>query len=116
MINISVSEPCANKHGLAVGDTLELEGIMSEPLYISAVYYDYTSEFGTLRINRSDYEKENGVIRPHGIAISSTESIDKVSLELLLSQVSKRGDMIVQSRKELKKQSIDLFNDLCINL
>ena len=111
MINISVSEPFANKHGLAVGDTLELEGIMSEPLYISAVYYDYTSEFGTLRINRSDYEKENGVIRPHGIAISSTESIDKVSLELLLSQVSKRGDMIVQSRKELKKQSIDLFNE-----
>ena len=28
-----------------------------------------------------------------------------------LSQVSKRGDMIVQSRKELKKQSIDLFNE-----
>jgi putative ABC transport system permease protein len=111
MINISVSEPFANKHGVAVGDILKLEGIMSKPLHISAVYFDYSSEFGTLRIKRSVYEKENRAIRPHGIAISNIASIDKVKLESLLTQISGRGDVIVQSRSELKKQSIDLFNE-----
>jgi putative ABC transport system permease protein len=111
MDNIAISEPFANKHGMAVGDTIKLEGIMPKPLHISAIYYDYTSEFGTLRIKRSLYERQNGIIRPNGIAISNIASIDKTALESLLSQISTRGDMNVQDRNTLKKQSIDLFNE-----
>ena len=110
LIDIGVSEPFANRHGLRAGDTIRVDGLMKEPLHISAVYYDYTSEFGTIRIHRDLYEKENGPLRPHGIAIATVDPLNTNSASAL-AYLSEQSDITVQSRAQIKKQSIDLFNE-----
>ena len=110
--NIAVSEPFARKHNLRLGDRIQLAGIIPVPLNIASIYYDFTSEFGVVRIKQSLYQKYNSdPLSWHAIAIEGAEDIDRVVLNDWMNEIYSRGDLSLESGESLKKRSLDLFEE-----
>ena len=110
--NIAISEPFARKHNLRLGDRIELAGIIPVPLNIASIYYDFTSEFGVVRIKHSLYQKYNpDPLSWHAIAIEGAEDIDRVVFNNWMNKIYSRGDLSLESGESLKKRSLDLFEE-----
>lgn len=110
-VNVDVSESFAAKHGLSVGDRIQLEGVLADPVHISSIVYDYTSEFGVVTMSRSIVESVQGPLPIHGIAIDWQGAGSSTVIDNLLEALSKRGDILIQSNQSLRDQSIDIFDE-----
>ena len=106
--DVFITEPFAYKHNVKLGDTLQLNGILSRPIRVSGITYDFVSEFGQITANNNLYLQNNDQILLHGIAIKST---DLGLLDKFIVDISNLPGVVVASQKTIIDTTIKIFND-----
>ncbi|MEK9726786.1 MAG: FtsX-like permease family protein [Candidatus Margulisiibacteriota bacterium] len=106
--DVFITEPFSYKHGVKIGDTLQLNGILSMPIRVAGITYDFVSEFGQITANQDLYLQDHNQVLLHGIAIKSSQSrlLDKFIVE-----ISNLPGVVVASQKTIMDTTIKIFND-----
>ena len=94
--DVFITEPFSYKHNVKLGDTLTFNGILSMPVRVAGITYDFVSEFGQITANNDLYLKSNNKINLHGIAIKSNQ--DRLLDEFIVT-ISNLPGVVVASQK-----------------
>ncbi len=109
---VMVSEVYAYRHGVSLGDTLQLQTDQGlQEFLIEAVYYDYASDIGSVTMNREVYDRfyDNRTIS--GLALYASEG---TPVEVLVERLRERADglqeVFIRSNRGLREASIEIFD------
>src|SRR4029077_17238778 len=108
---VIVSEPFANKHRLKAGDFITLPMGEARPSFrIADVYYDYSSERGTILMDRNSLLRYLPDPAPSNLAIyvSPEASLDAVRHEI--EQAASGQRVLLFSNRDLRKEAIRIFD------
>ena len=109
---VLVSEPYAYRHNVKRGDTLALNTANgNQTFHIAAVYQSYDRNQGSVLMSRSTYERafqDNG-IDAIGLYLSPDANAEDV-IEQLRRVAMGRQAILVRSNKELRDQSLEIFD------
>jgi len=109
---VSVSEPYAYRHDLAVGDTVRLQTDRGGRAFpVEGIYYDYGSDRGVVMMSRSTYERfydDRGI---SGLAFYAAEdtSVDALIADMRAAS-SGLQDVIIRSNRALRETSLKVFD------
>lgn len=108
---VIVSEAFSLKHGISVGDVLNLKTPNGPIKFeVSAVYFDYSRERGYIILDRTTflkYYKENQ-INSFVIYLNEKSKLNQVRKEVLNTLNEHR--LVIRSNTELKKQVLEVFD------
>ena len=108
---VIVSEAFSLKHGISVGDVLNLKTPNGPIKFeVSAVYFDYSRERGYIILDRTTflkYYKENQ-INSFVIYLNDKSKLNQVRKEVLNTLNEHR--LVIRSNTELKKQVLEVFD------
>ena len=108
---VIVSEAFSLKHGISVGDFLNLKTPNGPIKFeVSAVYFDYSRERGYIILDRTTflkYYKENQ-INSFVIYLNEKSKLNQVRKEVLNTLNEHR--LVIRSNTELKKQVLEVFD------
>ena len=108
---VIVSEAFSLKHGISVGDVLNLKTPNGPIKFeVSAVYFDYSRERGYIILDRTTflkYYKENQ-INSFVIYLNDKSKLNQVRKEVLNTLNEHR--LVIRSNAELKKQVLEVFD------
>ncbi len=108
---IAVTEPFANKHHVAEGDTLTLltdNGTQTFP--IVGVYYDYSSDQGSILMALDVYRKfwnDNAI---SGFSVYVAPNADVNQVEDAVRVALSGNDVVVQSNRALRDAALVIFD------
>ncbi|MGH9742048.1 MAG: ABC transporter permease, partial [Candidatus Acidiferrum sp.] len=108
---VLVSEPFTYKHHLRAGDTITLPLGAARPSFrIADVYYDYSSESGTILMDRETMLRYLPDPAPSNLAIyvAPNASIDSVRKEILQASAGYR--VLLASNRDLRSEAILIFD------
>ncbi len=106
--DVFITEPFAYKHKVRLGDELILNGILSTPVRVAGITYDFVSEFGQITANNQLFLQTNQKMNLHGIAIKSNES---QLLDQFVVTISNLPGVVVASQKTIFDTTMKIFND-----
>ena len=108
---VIVSEAFSLKHGVSIGDIINLQTPNGPANFeVSAVYFDYSRERGYIILDRTTflkYYKENQ-INSFVIYLNEKSKLNQVRKEVLKTLDEHR--LIIRSNTELKKQVLEVFD------
>jgi putative ABC transport system permease protein len=109
---VMVSEVYAYRHGVSLGDTLQLQTDKGlQDFLIEAVYYDYASDIGSVTMNREVYDRfyDNRAIS--GLALYAREGTPvEVLVERLREHADGLQEVFIRSNRGLREASIEIFD------
>ncbi|TAH48126.1 MAG: FtsX-like permease family protein [Chloroflexota bacterium] len=108
---IAITEPFANKHHVAEGDTLTLltdKGAQSFP--IVGVYYDYSSDQGSILMSLDVYRKFWNDPKISGFSVYVAPSYDVNQVEDAVRVALSGNDVTVQSNRALRDAALVIFD------
>ncbi|MEY2696349.1 MAG: hypothetical protein RL333_487 [Pseudomonadota bacterium] len=109
---IFISEPYAQRHHLAAGDSLEMmTGIGSVSLKVEGIFFDYRSDQGLIVMHRRLY---NTLWHDHtntslGLYLKKGADIEQVRAELDRRLMESHQPLSVRSNKEIREVSLETF-------
>jgi len=109
---VLVSEPYAYRHNVHRGDTLALNTANGkQTFHIAAVYQSYDRNQGSVLMSRSTYERafQDDGIDAIGLYLSPDANAEDV-IEQLRRVAIGRQAILVRSNKELRDQSLEIFD------
>lgn len=109
---VIVSEPFAYHHGRQKGDILQLlteRGL--QDFVIAAIYYDYSSDQGTVTISRRTYERFWNNRGYTSIGVYAQPGIDDETLRTTLqNRIPSEQRVIISLSRAIREQSMKLFD------
>lgn len=112
--NVMVSESFAYHNNIKPesGNQITLETPKGVKKFnISAIYYDYSSDRGTVLMSEKNYQDIWGDYQINSIAvfIKSTENVDDV-IKKIQDKFDEKGNLLIQSNKKLREGALDVFD------
>jgi len=109
---VFVSEPYAQRHGLKVGDRVELasdSGVVDLP--VAGIFFDYRSDQGLIVMHRSLYDRywKDGVNTSVGLYLQPGADAGAVKSEVERVLVGGRQPLLVRSNREIRAASLETF-------
>ncbi|MFM8331275.1 MAG: ABC transporter permease [Candidatus Methylumidiphilus sp.] len=109
---VFISEPYAHKHGLRVGDRIELAADRGPTaLPVAGIFFDYRSDQGLIVMHRHLYEKlwQDRLHTSVGLYLAPGADLPAVraAVERLLADI--RQPMVVRSNREIRDASLATF-------
>lgn len=108
---VIVSEPFTNKHGVKPGDTITLALGEARPSFrIADVYYDYSSERGTILMDRRTMLRYLPDATPSNLAVYAAEgaNVETVRREIEAAAAGRR--ILIFSNRDLRGEAIRIFD------
>jgi putative ABC transport system permease protein len=106
-----ISEPLAERRGLAVGDVVRLATPGGElALPVAAVYVDYGSERGAIAVAAETFARRFPDPRLAALSLRLTAGADADAVALEVARVAAPLELVVQSSRELKRHSLAIFD------
>ena len=108
---VIVSEPFANKHNVKTGDSIMLSlGEKRASFHIADVYYDYSSERGSILMDRKTMLRFLPDPAPSNIAIyvSADATLEKVRAEIEKAAAGHR--VLLFSNRDIRSEAIRIFD------
>ncbi|MBM3776323.1 MAG: FtsX-like permease family protein, partial [Acidobacteria bacterium] len=106
-----VSEPFANRHGLAAGDRLRLAlGERSVDFEVAGVYYDYSSSQGYVILDRSTLLRYLPGQPATNLAVYLAPGADPIRAERRLEQLLAPFGVVVAPNRELRRNAVEVFD------
>ena len=109
--NILVSEPFTYKHRVKAGDAIELAlGDQREQFRIIDVYYDYSSERGTILMDRETLLKYLPDPAPSNVAVFLTPGAKPEQVRREILDVAAGHRILVFSDRDLRTEAVRIFD------
>lgn len=107
---VLLSEPLARKTGLARGDTLPLSTPRGErPFPIAGVYYDYSSEAGSVVMDLGTLRRAFGPGEVNGVSLYLAEGVDAEDMvDRVRARYADRA-LLIRSNRSLRAQVFAVF-------
>jgi putative ABC transport system permease protein len=109
---VVISETFAYHNGLAAGDTLRLqtaEGELGFP--IVAVYYNYSSERGTVLMSLDVYREHWGDDQISSVGLYLAPGTDaQAMVDTLQTRFAGREELVIQSNRDLRHSALEVFD------
>jgi putative ABC transport system permease protein len=110
---ILISEPLANKLGLAQGDTLPLPAQHGlKPMRVAGVYYDYASDQGYVLVSDAWYKAQIGPITHwSSVAVFTQPGTEADTLsEAILATFGPHAPVLARTNQALKSEILRIFD------
>src|SRR5262249_10083203 len=108
---VIVSEPFASKHDLGAGDSIALPlGDSRSSFRIVDVYYDYSSERGTILMDRETLLRYLPDPAPSNIAIYVAPHISIEAARAAIESVSAGHHVLMFTNRDLRSEAIRIFD------
>jgi putative ABC transport system permease protein len=107
-----ISEPLAYRTGLGVGDTLRLRTDQGEQDFpIAAVYYDYASDRGVIRIADTVYRAwwNDQTVSSFALYVRPGTDVDALVNDFE-AQIAGRAVLIINSNQGLRQGTLEIFD------
>lgn len=110
--SVVVSEPLANRFGLAAGGTIELTAPQGTVRFrVAGVYQDFGSSSGVIQMKRSDYERFWAPLPAESLGITLGEASDTEALSRQFrAKFDTNGAFAVTSNRELRHRVLSIFD------
>jgi putative ABC transport system permease protein len=108
---VLISEPFANKHHLRAGDTITLSlGESRSSFRVADVYYDYSSERGTILMDRNVLLRyvPDPAASNLAVYVASDARLDAVRAEI--EQAGAGHRILVFSNRDLRREALRIFD------
>ena len=109
--NVVVSEPFANKHGLSVGDSLELPlaGRLVS-FRVVGIYYDYSNERGFVITDRATLLKYLPDPAPTNLAVYLTADSDPDTARRAIEAATANRRLFMATNQRLRREALKVFD------
>ncbi|MEZ0312291.1 MAG: FtsX-like permease family protein [Myxococcota bacterium] len=108
---VLVSEPLARKAKLSRGQRIRLRTSTGEhELAIAGVFYDYTTEQGTMVVDTTTFERLAGEVAPTSVALYLNDGVDTDATVLHLQARLGDAPVVVRSNQRLRATILDIFD------
>jgi putative ABC transport system permease protein len=108
---VLVSEPFTYKHHVKIGDSIRLSlGEKQANFRIADVYYDYSSERGTILMSRETLLRYLADPAPSNIAIYTKPEASSSEVRAEIEKAAAGKRVIVASNRELRAEAIRIFD------
>jgi putative ABC transport system permease protein len=108
---VIVSEPFANKHHLQKGDTITLPLGAAKPVFrIADVYYDYSSERGTILMDRNTALRYLPDPAPSNLAIYVATDAQLETVRTEIEQAAAGNRVLIFSNRDLRREALRIFD------
>ena len=108
---VSLSEPAANRLGLRAGDTFVLPGIKSSPtVFVSSVYYDYSSDQGVVLIPEQLFEDIYATKEKQGLSLYLREGVEVAQIRELLDRELPNNFLFIRDNLSLQAEVLRIFD------
>ena len=109
--NVIVSEPFSNKHGLSVGDSLELPLAGRLVAFrIVGIYYDYSNERGYVITDRSTLLKYLPDPAPTSLAVYLTAGSDPDRAQQAIEEATANRHLFMATNQRLRTEALKVFD------
>ena len=109
---VLVSESFAIKHGVAVGDRIELDTPQgARPFEVVAVFYDYSSDRGMVVMDRTTFAGHYGPQRPTALTVYLEPGTDPEAVRAeLLAAVGPDRRLFIRTNAQLRSEVLRIFD------
>jgi putative ABC transport system permease protein len=108
---VIVSEPFANKHHVQKGDTITLPLGDAKPGFrIADVFYDYSSERGTILMDRNTALRYLPDPAPSNLAIYISADARLETVRAEIEQAAAAHRVLIFSNRDLRRQALRIFD------
>jgi putative ABC transport system permease protein len=108
---VIVSEPFANKHHLQKDDTIALPLGDAKPVFrIADVFYDYSSERGTILVDRSTVLRYLPDPAPSNLAIYIAADARLETARAEIEQAAAGHRVLIFSNRDLRREALRIFD------
>ncbi len=109
--NVIISEPFSNKHGLSVGDSLELPLAGRLVTFrILGIYYDYSNERGFVITDRSTLLKYLPDPAPTNLAVYLTAGSDPERSREAIEAATAGRNLFMATNRRLRREALKVFD------
>lgn len=108
---VAITEPFANRHNLREGDTITLDTDQGEQQFpIVGVYYDYSSDQGSVLMSLDVYHKywNDPAISGFSVYVAPDEEVNEVEDRVRVALAG--ADLVVQSNRALRDAALVIFD------
>jgi putative ABC transport system permease protein len=108
---VLISEPFANKHNLRAGDSIMLSlGENRAPFHVADIYYDYSSERGTILMDRNVLLRyvPDPAASNLAVYVAANALVDTVRAEI--EQAAAGHRVLVFSNRDLRGEALRIFD------
>ncbi len=106
-----VTEPFADKHRVRVGDVLEIPlGARTVPLTVAGIYYDYSSDRGSVLVDRSTLLKYLPGQPVTNIAVYVKPGADAVKVRRDLESRLRDYPLLIAPNDVLRRAAVEVFD------
>jgi putative ABC transport system permease protein len=109
---VFVSEPYAQRHGLNVGDRVQLTtDVGPVALPVAGIFFDYRSDQGLIVMHRSLYDRfwKDGANTSVGLYLQPGADLAKVRWEVERLLAKESQALLVRSNREIRAASLETF-------
>jgi putative ABC transport system permease protein len=109
--SVLISEPFANKHKLRAGDTIMLSlGEKRAPFRVADIYYDYSSERGTILMDRNVLLRyvPDPAASNLAVYVAANARVDTVRAEI--EQAAAGHRVLIFSNRDLRGEALRIFD------
>jgi putative ABC transport system permease protein len=109
---VFVSEPYAQRHGLNVGDRVQLTtDVGPVALPVAGIFFDYRSDQGLIVMHRSLYDRfwKDGANTSVGLYLQPGADLGKVRAEVERLLAKESQALLVRSNREIRAASLETF-------
>ena len=109
---VIVSEPFANRHGVAAGGAVRLRTDRGEQDFrVAGVFYDYGSSAGVVVMSRRAYDAAWNDRRISSLALEAVPGVDVNALVAAVRERAAGGPrLVVRSNRALREASMEIFD------
>ncbi len=108
---VVISEPFANKHHVATGDTITLPlGKSNVPFRVLDVFYDYGSEKGYIVVDRSILLKYLPDEAPSNLAVYVADGANLDTVKAEVEKVVAHRNILIFTNRQLRKEALLIFD------
>jgi putative ABC transport system permease protein len=108
---VIVSEPFASKHHVRSGDVITLPlGAARVPVRVADIYYDYSSERGSILLDRKMMLRYLPDPAPSNLAIYLAPEASPENVRAEIAQVSAGRRVLVFSNRDLRGEALRIFD------
>ena len=109
---VVVSESFSLKHGMQVGDSVDLPTPRGPvPFRIAAVYFDYSNDRGLVVLDRQTFERHYGARRPAGLSVYLDADADPVAVrDEILAELGPDRQVFINTNSALRGEVLRIFD------
>jgi putative ABC transport system permease protein len=108
---VIISEPFANKHDIHAGDTIELDLEEKHAVFtVAGVYYEYSSEFGYVLMDRTTWRKILPNRAPSNLAVYLAAGADKQAIRREIQKRTAGHRILIADNRTLREGAVVIFD------